>query len=117
MNQNLPPSEIRLSSDKKTLRIVFSDQDFQLSAELLRVESPSAEVKGHGPEQKKIVAGKKDVAINSLEAIGSYAIQIEFSDGHRTGIYTFSYLRELGENQTRLWQDYLRNLEQKGLTR
>lgn len=111
------PNEIRLSPDKKTLRVVFADREFEIAAELLRIESPSAEVKGHGPEQKKIVSGKKDVTISSLEAVGSYAIQILFSDGHRTGIYTFTYLRELGENQNQLWQDYLRNLENKGLTR
>ena len=117
MIKNLPPQEIRLSPDKKSLRIIFTDRDFEISAELLRVESPSAEVKGHGPEQKKIISGKKDVTITSLEAVGSYAIQITFSDGHRTGIYTFSYLRELGENQNQLWQDYLHNLENKGLSR
>lgn len=111
------PHEIRLSPDKKTLRVVFADQSFDLAAELLRVESPSAEVKGHGPEQKKIIGGKQQVTITAIEAIGSYAIQPVFSDGHRTGIYSFTYLRELGENHPQLWQDYLRNLETKGLTR
>ena len=114
MNQ---PHEIRLTPDKQTLRVVFADRSFELPAELLRVESPSAEVKGHGPEQKKIVGGKKDVIITAIEAVGSYAIQLTFSDGHRTGIYSFTYLRELGENQTQLWQDYLHNLSSKGLNR
>lgn len=113
----MTPQEIRLTPDKKTLRVVFTDHIFELPAELLRVESPSAEVKGHGPEQKKIVAGQKDVTITAIEAVGSYAIQIVFSDGHRTGIYSFTYLRELGENQNQLWQDYLHNLETKGLSR
>lgn len=113
----MTPQEIRLSPDKKTLRVVFADHVFELPAELLRVESPSAEVKGHGPEQKKIVGGKKDVTITAIEAVGSYAVQITFSDGHRTGIYSFTYLRELGEKQPQLWQDYLRQLEEKGLTR
>lgn len=117
MIKNLPPQEVRLSPDKRSLRVIFTDRDFEISAELLRIESPSAEVKGHGSEQKKIVSGKKEVTISSLEAVGSYAIQIVFSDGHCTGIYTFSYLRELGENQTQLWQDYLHNLENKGLSR
>lgn len=113
----MTPQEIRLTPDKKTLRVVFADRVFELPAELLRVESPSAEVKGHGPEQKKLVGGKKDVTIAALEAVGSYAVQITFSDGHRTGIYSFTYLRELGEKQPQLWQDYLRQLEEKGLTR
>lgn len=111
------PHEIRLTPDKQTLRIVFADHTFTLPAELLRVESPSAEVKGHGPEQKKIVGGKQGITITAIEAVGSYAIQLTFSDGHRTGIYSFTYLRELGENQTQLWQDYLHNLASKGLTR
>ncbi len=91
------PTEIRLSADKKTLTVTFDNGDvFPLSAELLRTESPSAEVQGHSPSQKKTVLGKENVTIRALEATGNYAIRIVFDDGHDSGIYTWTYLHHLG---------------------
>lgn len=112
------PLEIRLRADKKTLSIAFSAVDiFEYSAELLRVESPSAEIKGHGSDEKKIVGGKKNVTIVGIEPMGHYAITITFSDGHKTGIYSWDYLKEMGRNMEEIWHTYLQNLEQKNLTR
>ncbi len=113
------PLEIRLKKAEKRLEIDFDDgTTFQLPAEYLRVESPSAEVQGHGgPGQKQLVSGKAQVGIKSLEAIGNYAIRILFDDGHDTGIYSWAYLRELGaEHQTR-WRNYLAALQTAGLSR
>ena len=90
---------------------------FRLPAELLRVESPSAEVQGHGPGQKTIVAGRRHVGIMEIEAVGHYAIRIKFDDLHDTGIYSWDTLYGMGENQDQLWQDYLAALEAKGLSR
>ena len=89
------PTEIRLTADKKTLHLTFPNQNISLPAELLRVESPSAEVQGHGNEPKKIVTGKEDVTITNLEPQGNYAVKITFSDGHKTGLYTWEYFQEL----------------------
>lgn len=112
------PVEIRVKSAEKRLEIDFDDgRSFSLPAELLRVESPSAEVQGHGASQKQVVAGRRHVGIIALEPVGNYAIRIKFDDLHDTGIYSWQYLRELGENQDRLWQDYLKALEAKGLSR
>lgn len=99
------PEKVTLSADKRTLSVSFADATFALPAELLRVESPSAEVKGHGGP-KKLVLDKEDVTITALQAAGNYALRILFSDGHRTGIYSWTYLRELGENKDTLWQAY-----------
>ena len=112
------PTEIRLRKAEKTLEIVFDDgKVFALPAELLRVESPSAEVMGHGPGQKQIVAGRRDVGIMALEPVGNYAIRIKFDDLHDTGIYSWQYLRFLGENRERIWQEYLAALEARHLSR
>ncbi len=112
------PTEIRLKKAERTLEIEFDDgRVFAFPAELLRVESPSAEVMGHGPGQKQIVAGRRDVGIMALEPVGNYAIRIKFDDLHDTGIYSWQYLRFLGENQERIWQEYLAALEAKGLSR
>lgn len=112
------PMEIRLRGDKRSLSIAFSAADiFEYSAELLRVESPSAEVKGHGADEKKIIGGKKDVTITGIEPMGHYAIRIQFSDGHGTGIFTWEYLKELGADMENIWQTYLSNLEKNNLTR
>ena len=112
------PKEIRLKKAEKVLEIVFEDGSlFVLPAELLRVESPSAEVMGHGPGQKQIVAGRRDVGILALEPVGNYAVRIKFDDLHDTGIYSWQYLRQLGENKDQIWQDYLAALEAKGLSR
>jgi DUF971 family protein len=112
------PVELRLKQAEKRLEIDFDDgRSFSLPAELLRVESPSAEVQGHGASQKQIVAGRRHVGIIALEPVGNYAIRIKFDDLHDTGIFSWQYLRELGENQDRLWQEYLQALAAKGLDR
>ena len=112
------PTEIRLKKDEKILQIDFDDgQSFALPAELLRVESPSAEVQGHSPSQKQIVAGRRHVGILELEPIGNYAIRITFDDLHDTGIFSWQYLYELGVGQDAVWARYLNALESKVLSR
>ena len=112
------PVEIRLKRAEKILELDYDDgRTFRLPAELLRVESPSAEVMGHAPGQKRIVAGRRHVGIMELEPEGNYAIRIVFDDLHDTGIYTWRYLRELGETQDAKWRDYLDALERDGLSR
>ncbi len=112
------PTEIRLKRESKTLEIDFDDgTSFALPAEYLRVESPSAEVQGHGPDTKTIVAGRRHVGIIGVEPVGSYAIRIRFDDMHDTGLYTWDYLYRLGAEQERVWQNYLRTLADKGLSR
>ena len=114
----LTPTEIRLSKDKKTLTVSFNNGNtYALSAELLRVESPSAEVQGHDPSQKKIIPGKKDVGILKIEPVGNYAVRLEFDDMHDTGIYSWSLLNRLGAESEEVMAIYLTNLEEKGLTR
>ena len=112
------PTELRLHKDRKTLTIPFdSGVRFDLSAEYLRVKSPSAEVQGHSPDERKTVAGKKDVAILEVHPIGNYAARLVFDDMHSTGIYSWDYLFELGRDQKRLWQQYLDELSSKKLSR
>ena len=112
------PTEIRLKREEKVLEVDFDNaKTFRLPAELLRVESPSAEVQGHGPGQKTIVAGRRHVGIMEIEAVGHYAIRIKFDDLHDTGIYSWDTLYGMGENQDDLWRDYLAALEAKGLSR
>lgn len=112
------PIEIRLVKEEKSLEIDFDDgRSFSLPAELLRVESPSAEVQGHGPSQKTIVTGRRHVGIMALEAVGNYAVRIKFDDMHDTGIYSWQYLYKLGVTQDGLWQDYLDILTEEGLSR
>lgn len=112
------PLEIRVRRAEKRLEIDFDDgSTFSYPAELLRVESPSAEVQGHVPSQKVTVAGKRDVGIVQLEPVGNYAVRIVFDDGHSTGIYSWSYLYRLGRDQATIWQSYLQALEAKGLSR
>ena len=112
------PVEIRLKQADKRLEIDFDDgQTFGYPAEYLRVESPSAEVMGHGPGQKQIVAGRRDVGILAVEPVGHYAIRIKFDDLHDTGIYSWDYLYELGAEHAPKWQDYLDALEARRLSR
>ena len=112
------PTELRLDKDKCVLTVIFDDgQSFALPAELLRVLSPSAEVQGHSPDQRITVAGKKNVAIARIEPVGNYAIRIVFTDGHDTGLFVWEYLRELGGRKEELWQDYLKELSAKRLSR
>lgn len=112
------PTDIRLHQKSRVMEIVFSDgRAFRLPYEFLRVYSPSAEVRGHGPGQEVLQTGKREVQIASLEPVGSYAVQPVFSDGHSTGIYSWEYLYELGEHQERLWQEYLARLQAAGAKR
>lgn len=112
------PLEIRVKSAEKRLEIDFDDgKAFVLPAELLRVESPSAEVQGHGPGGKTLVPGKRAVGIAGVDAVGNYAIRIRFDDGHDTGIFSWTYLRELGERQDEMWNAYLAALSARGLSR
>lgn len=112
------PTEIRLRKAEKALEIDFDNgRRFSFPAEFLRVESPSAEVQGHGPSQKQLVAGRAHVGILSVEPVGNYAIRIVFDDLHDTGIYSWSYLYELGSRQQQIWQDYLKALAARGLSR
>ena len=112
------PTELRLAKDRKTLTVAFGDgQSFALPAEYLRVKSPSAEVQGHAPDERKTVPGKRNVAILEVNPIGNYAVRLVFDDLHSTGIYSWDYLHDLGLNQTRYWQDYLDELAAKGMTR
>jgi DUF971 family protein len=112
------PVEIRLPKDRRTLRIVFDDgRTFDLSAELLRVTSPSAEVQGHSEAERKTVGGKRNVTILSVDSVGNYAVRIGFDDMHSTGIYSWAFLRDLGENAERRFQGYLDDLQAKGLDR
>ncbi|MFQ5954792.1 MAG: gamma-butyrobetaine hydroxylase-like domain-containing protein [Kiloniellales bacterium] len=112
------PTELRYSKADKTLTVTFDDgRSFHLPAEFLRVESPSAEVQGHGPDQKQIVSGRRHVGIMAIEPVGNYAVRIKFDDLHDTGIYSWQYLRRLGEDQDQLWRDYLKALADRGLSR
>src|SRR5262252_7937889 len=105
------PTEIKLHQKSRLMELTFSDGErFELSYELLRVCSPSAEVRGHGAGQEVLQVGKQNVDIVGVEPVGSYAIQPQFSDGHNTGIYSWDYLYELGRNRDRLWQEYLKRL-------
>jgi DUF971 family protein len=107
-----PPNNITLSKDKKLLTVSFKDDDYPLTSEFLRVYSPSAEVRGHGPGQETLQLNKQDVLISSIVPMGNYAIAIHFSDGHTTGIYSWSYLLHLGTDKEELWQDYINRVEE-----
>ena len=112
------PLEIRLKRAEKILELAFEDGSrFRLPAEYLRVESPSAEVQGHGPGQKQLVAGCASVAITAVEPVGNYAVRLRFDDGHDTGIYSWRYLHELGQQQAKRWREYLAALQKAGLSR
>jgi len=112
------PVELRLKKAEKLLEVAYDDgRRFRLPAEYLRVESPSAEVQGHGPGQKTLVAGRAHVGIRSLEPVGNYAVRITFDDLHDTGIYSWSYLYELGIEYEKRWREYLDGLAANGLSR
>ena len=107
-----PPNNITLSKDKKLLTVSYKNDDFALTSEFLRVYSPSAEVRGHGPGQETLQLNKQDVSISSLVPMGNYAIAIHFSDGHSTGIYSWSYLLHLGTEKDELWLDYCNRINE-----
>ncbi len=112
------PVEIRVKRDEKALEVEFEDgREFRYPAEFLRVESPSAEVQGHGPGQKQLVAGRRHVGIMDVTPVGNYAVCIKFDDLHDTGIYTWDTLYTYGVNQDELWSDYLAAMGDAGLSR
>lgn len=112
------PTEIKLHQKSRLLEIAFSDgQRFELPCELLRVYSPSAEVRGHGPGQEVLQVGKKNVEITDVQPVGSYAVQLVFSDGHDSGLYSWDYLHDMGVNQDALWKQYLERMNEAGARR
>lgn len=112
------PRELRLHKDKKTLTVFFDGGEaYDLPAEYLRVKSPSAEVQGHSEEERKTVPGKREIAIIEVLPVGNYAVRLVFDDLHSTGIFGWDYLRDLGRNRDRYWQDYLDELAAKNLSR
>ncbi len=111
------PSALTVRTQSRVLEVRFGEEEFSLPFELLRVYSPSAAVRGHGSGQETLQTGKREIGIDSLEQVGNYAVQPQFSDGHNTGIFSWEYLYWLGENQSQLWEDYLRRLEAAGFTR
>lgn len=119
IDSNTPtPTEIKLHQVSRVLELTFSDgKTFQLPCEFLRVYSPSAEVRGHGPGQETLQTGKKNVEIKAVEPVGNYAVQLAFSDGHNTGIYSWDILHDYGMRQDEMWQDYLRRLQAAGASR
>ena len=119
LDRNTPaPTEIKLRQQSRVMELSFADgRQFALSYEFLRVHSPSAEVRGHGPGQEVLQSGKQAVDIVAVEPVGHYAIQPRFSDGHDTGIYSWDYLYELGVDRDRLWNEYLKRLAAAGASR
>jgi DUF971 family protein len=112
------PTELRLLKDRKILVISFDDGErYELPAEYLRVRSPSAEVQGHSPAERRVVAGKRDVQISELHPVGNYAVRLVFDDLHSTGIFTWEYLLELARNRETYWRQYLDELQEKRLSR
>ena len=118
MSEAPAPTEIKLHQKSRLMEIAFADgKTYRLPYEFLRVHSPSAEVRGHGPGQEVLQVGKAKIEIRALEPVGSYAVQPAFSDGHSTGIYSWEYLHYLGENQEKLWTEYLEKMKQAGASR
>lgn len=119
LNKSVPqPTEIKLHQKSRILEIAFGDgKTFQLPCEFLRVYSPSAEVRGHGPGQEVLQVGKKNVDITKIDPVGSYAIQLTFSDGHDTGLYSWDLLYDYGMRQGEMWQHYLKRVEEAGASR
>ena len=112
------PTELRLRKDKATLSVAFdTGEAFEFPAEFLRVYSPSAEVQGHSPDERKTVGGKRNIMIIEVHPIGNYAVRLVFDDMHSTGIFSWDYFVKLGRNQGQLWRDYLDELAAKGLSR
>lgn len=112
------PTEIRLKKDKKTLSIRFDDGSaYDFPAEFLRVTSPSAEVQGHSPDQKKTLGNKRNVEIMKVEPVGNYAVRLHFTDLHDSGFFTWDYFKRSGEAMNEIWSQYLKDLEEKGLSR
>lgn len=111
------PTELRLKDGGRVLAIAFDDASFELSAEYLRVTSPSAEVQGHSAAERRTVGGKRNVSISAIQPVGHYAVRLVFDDAHDTGLYTWSYLHELGTHRAGKWDSYLADLARQGLSR
>ena len=112
------PNEIKLHQQSRVMEISFVDgKIFKFTYEFLRVHSPSAEVRGHSPEQEILQTGKKDININHIEPVGSYAVQLNFSDGHNSGLYSWDLLYKYGLNQNKMWQRYLQRMDEAGASR
>ena len=111
-------SELRLNPQKSALSVIFTDGTTgKLSAEFLRVVSPSAEVQGHSPSERKLVPGKRDVTIRGIEPVGNYAVRLVFSDGHNTGLYSWAYLHDITRRKEEMWRGYLEELAAAGASR
>ena len=118
MTQDVWPTEIRLLADKRVLALAFDDGSrVAVPAELLRVESPSAEVQGHGPNERKLIAGKRHVRILRVDPVGNYAVRLTFDDGHSSGIYSWPFLLDMGRREAEIMRDYEARLLEKGLDR
>jgi DUF971 family protein len=119
LSQSTPiPTEIKLHKQSRILEVAFNDgKHFNLPCEYLRVYSPSAEVRGHGPGQETLQVGKKEVEITNIEPVGQYAVALVFSDGHDSGLYSWDYLYDLGMEQEHYWKTYLRRMEEAGESR
>lgn len=114
----MQPTKLTVRKDKKSLEIAFGENEvYELTSEMLRVLSPSAEVQGHSPEQRKTIGGKQNVEIMSMEPVGNYAVRITFDDMHNTGIFSWAYLCELGQNKEQRWTEHLSELAEKGMAR
>jgi len=113
----MKPTRITYHRQSRELEVVFGEDACRIPAELLRVFSPSAEVRGHGPGQRRVQSGKKYVAITHIEAVGNYAVRLSFDDGHDSGIYGWDFLHELGTQAERYWQEYLRELDEANASR
>jgi DUF971 family protein len=114
----MQPTKLTVRKDRKSIEIAFGDNEtYELTAEMLRVLSPSAEVQGHSPEQRKTIGGKRSVEIMQMEPVGNYAVRITFDDMHDTGIFSWSYFRELGQNKEERWNEHLSELAKKGMAR
>jgi DUF971 family protein len=111
------PTAIVYHARSRELELAFGAETFRLAAELLRVYSPSAEVRGHSPDERKLQTGKKHVAVNTIEPVGNYGVKISFDDGHDTGIYAWDYLRDLGRRQDDYWRDYFAELKAANASR
>ena len=111
------PTEVRLHKKSRTLELVYDDQRYSLDVEYLRVFTPSAEARGHGPGQEVLQTGKRHVDIEGIEPVGTYALRLIFSDGHDSGLYSWDLLHNLAVHHDALWQEYLQQLEQRGLSR
>ncbi|MGB0664583.1 MAG: gamma-butyrobetaine hydroxylase-like domain-containing protein [Pontibacterium sp.] len=117
MSVQLQPTAIKLHKKSRTLELIYGDKSYELTAEFLRVLSPSAEVRGHGEGNGILQVGKKHVGITAVQPAGRYALKISFDDGHDSGLYTWAYLKDLSENQAAHWADYLQQIEQAGASR